>query len=340
MNRQMYSSILIAGIAMLTANVSYAEEPVKVTVFNFVRAESDMKFKQYGEYGAFAKMFHIRQPVPMDKQDVIRMNRDTLYSAGVFDLTTPVTISKPDPAGRFQSMLIINQDHSMHLPVEYGAGEFTLTKEKVGTRYVMVVIRTFMNSESAEDVKAANALQDRVVPKQAKPGSFEFPNWDAKSLLKIRQTLDVLSADMPNFSGSFGDRKQLDPIKYLLGCASGWGGNPREAAIYVNVFPEQNDGSTPHKLTVSEVPVDGFWSITLYNSDGYMEKNALDAYSVNNVTGKKNSDGSTTIHFGGNPENVNYLPIMKGWNYLVRLYRPRKEILDGTWKFPSPVATK
>ena len=31
----------------------------------------------------------------------------------------------------------------------------------------------------------------------------------------------------------------------------------------------------------------------------------------------------------------NYLPIMPGWNYTLRLYRPRKEILDGTWKFPD-----
>ena len=33
---------------------------------------------------------------------------------------------------------------------------------------------------------------------------------------------------------------------------------------------------------------------------------------------------------------ANCLPIMKGWNYTVRLYRPRQEILDGTWKFPEP----
>lgn len=31
----------------------------------------------------------------------------------------------------------------------------------------------------------------------------------------------------------------------------------------------------------------------------------------------------------------NYLPIMPGWNYTVRLYRPRKELLDGVWKFPE-----
>ena len=65
--------------------------------------------------------------------------------------------------------------------------------------------------------------------------------------------------------------------------------------------------------------------------------NELDAYSFNSVTAKKNEGGSATIHFGGDSGQNNFLPIAPGWNYIVRMYRPRKEILDGTWKFPVPV---
>jgi hypothetical protein len=87
---------------------------------------------------------------------------------------------------------------------------------------------------------------------------------------------------------------------------------------------------------VKDVPVDGFWSISLYNANGYYEKNEYGAYSLNNVTAKKGADGSVTIQFGGCDGKVpNCLPIMPGWNYTVRLYRPRKEILDGTWTFPE-----
>jgi hypothetical protein len=51
---------------------------------------------------------------------------------------------------------------------------------------------------------------------------------------------------------------------------------------------------------------------------------------------KKAADGSVTIQFGACDGKIdNFLPIMKGWNYMVRLYRPQKEILDGTWKFPE-----
>jgi hypothetical protein len=94
---------------------------------------------------------------------------------------------------------------------------------------------------------------------------------------------------------------------------------------------------TLHKLNVKDVPVDGFWSISLYNPDGYFQKNPLDAYSLNNITAKRGGDGSVAVQFGGCDGKIpNCLPIMAGWNYTVRLYRPRAEILDGTWKFPEP----
>ncbi len=69
---------------------------------------------------------------------------------------------------------------------------------------------------------------------------------------------------------------------------------------------------------------------------GFSKRTTRTLYSINNITGKKNADGSVTIHFGGLDKKAsNYLPIMPGWNYAVRLYRPRKEVLDGTWKFPE-----
>jgi hypothetical protein len=99
---------------------------------------------------------------------------------------------------------------------------------------------------------------------------------------------------------------------------------------------EANDGRTVHRLTVKDLPVDGFWSISVYNEKGFFEKNELNSYSLNNLTAKPNQDGSFTIQFGGCGKNTdNCLPIMPGWNYTVRLYRLRREILDGTWKFPE-----
>jgi hypothetical protein len=69
---------------------------------------------------------------------------------------------------------------------------------------------------------------------------------------------------------------------------------------------------------------------------GFFEKNGLKVYSLHNLTAKPNSDGSFTLRFGGCEKGfANCLPITPGGNHTVRLYRPRKEILDGRWKFPE-----
>ena len=118
-----------------------------------------------------------------------------------------------------------------------------------------------------------------------------------------------------------------------------WGGNPDKDAIYVNVTPSQNDGKTVYRLTVKDVPVDGFWSISVYNAQGYFQSNKENAYTLNNLTAKKSESGAVTIQFGDcNGKTPNCLPITPGWNYIVRLYRPRKEILEGKWKFPEAQA--
>jgi len=105
----------------------------------------------------------------------------------------------------------------------------------------------------------------------------------------------------------------------------------------LNITPPKNDGVTVHRLAIKEVPVDAFWSVSLYNAAGYFEKNPFNAYTINNLTAQKSSDGTVVIQFGGCDGKIpNCLPIMKGWNYTVRLYRPRAEILNGTWKFPDP----
>jgi hypothetical protein len=73
----------------------------------------------------------------------------------------------------------------------------------------------------------------------------------------------------------------------------------------------------------------------VYNKEGFIDPNDQDAYSVNSLTGTANDDGSFTIHFGGAPGSINHLPIAEGWNYIVRFYQPRKEILEGKWNFPG-----
>ena len=164
-----------------------------------------------------------------------------------------------------------------------------------------------------------------------------MPNWDPVSQKKVRDALLVLASTMPDFRRAFGTKSEVDPVRHLVATAAAWGGNPDKDAVYLNIIPPNNDGMTAYKLVVKDVPVDAFWSVSVYNAEGYYEKNPYNVYTVNSLTGKKDANGATTIQFGSCDGKIpNCIPIMKGWNYTVRLYRPRKEILNGSWKFPDP----
>ena len=311
-------------------------DAVKVTADNYVRAESDVQMKGYAEaMDAFGKFAVNRKHYAVDNQVTVRGNRDTIYMFGTFDLTSPLTITMPDPEDRYMSLQLINQDHSIP-PSIYGPTKKTITMEDMGSRYILIGIRTFADPNDPADMKVAHALQDAVVVEQADIGKLELPNWDKQGVETLREAINVLNATMSDTSTFFGEKDKLDPIHHLLGTAFGWGGQPKEDAVYLNFYPEKNDGKTPYTLTVKDVPVDAFWSAIVYDSESWIVKNTRDIYSYNNVTAKKAADGSITIHFGGDPQADNYLEIMEGWNYLVRLYRPQAEILDGSWTFPSP----
>jgi len=332
---------LIKGESVMnTPSEATTADAVKVTADNYVRAESDVQMKGYAEaMDAFGKFAVNRKHYAVDNQVTVRGNRDTIYMFGTFDLTSPLTITMPDPEDRYMSLQLINQDHSIP-PSIYGPTKKTITMEDMGSRYILIGIRTFADPNDPADMKVAHALQDAVVVEQADIGKLELPNWDKQGVETLREAINVLNATMSDTSTFFGEKDKLDPIHHLLGTAFGWGGQPKEDAVYLNFYPEKNDGKTPYTLTVKDVPVDAFWSVTLYDDKGWMPVNKYDAYSFNNVTAKQDKDGSITIHFGGDPKADNFLPIVPGWNYIVRLYQPGPEILNGTWKVPSPEAVK
>ena len=241
----------------------------------------------------------------------------------------------PDAGSRFMSLIAIDEDH--YASVEYGAGRYSYTREQVGTRYMLLGVRTLVEPDNADDLAQVHALQDAITFEQSGSRRFEIPDWDPVSQKTVRDALLVLGGTLADLRGMFGTRDQVDPVRHLIGTAMAWGGNPDKDAIYLNVTPERNDGKTSYRLTVKDVPVDGFWSISVYNAAGYFEPNSLGAYATNNLTATVGADGAITVQFGGCDGTVaNCLPIVSGWNYMVRLYRPRTEVLDGTWTFPGP----
>ncbi len=304
-----------------------------VTVENFARAETERMFAAISEQaGGVNRLFHNRTPTPLDNQPVIRMNRDTLYSAAVLDLASAATIVVPDAKGRYVSVMVVNQDHYVNR-IYHDAGTYRLTVTDFDTRYVVAAIRVLVDPNDGADLAAVVATQDGFSVDAGSAEPFVAADYATASLDGTRNALLELNRHVDSFTGAFGAKADVDPVKHLIGTAAGWGGLPESEAFYVNVDPGLPVGR--YELDVRDVPVDGFWSISVYNAQGYFP-NTGQPVSVNNLTATRNDDGSVTVHFGDwSVETPNRLPIDDGWNYLVRLYRPRPQIIDGSWKFPT-----
>lgn len=309
----------------------------EVNVSNFVRAESDhMLHANQKAFGIeVGQIHHIREATTPDVQPVIRMNQDTLYSGAILDLSEPVSVTLPELGGRYQSMHLVNQDHYMFFEAQ--PGTYELTEPSVGTRFALLTVRTFIDPNDPDDISKAHAAQDAIVISGGGKGPLETPDWNQEQLAVARKALSDLATLGFDAKYAFGSKEETKAVDHLVGAAAGWGGLPSKAAMYVIASVENNDGETPYALTATDVPVDAFWSVTVYNADGYLEANSMGVNSYNNVTAESGQDGSITIHFGGCETGLtNCIPITEGWNYAIRMYSPRQEILDGTWVFPRP----
>lgn len=313
-------------------------DPVPVTLSQFPTAETHHMLKvSIDNFDCLGQWSHMRGFTPIDKQNVVRMNRDTLYSSLVLDLTNPATIITPDIGSRYQSILVINEEHFAKLII-YEPGKYELTKEQMGSRYVAVIARTLVDVTDPADLSEAHDAQNGLKVVQKDKGRFEVPNWDPVALGEIRESLKILGKYLSNRDHAFGSNiDEVDPIAYIVGSADTWGGWKPENAVYQNYIPGKNNGETPYMLTLKDVPSgkEAFWSISVYNKDGYFQKNKYDKYVINSRKAKVDKDGAITIHFGGDSSQPNFLPIMDGWNYMLRIYLPQTSYFDGSWKFPE-----
>jgi len=305
-----------------------------VNVSNFVRAETDRMFAALAA-GGVNRFSHGREPTAIDAQTIIRMNRDTLYSSAVVDLADGATLTLPDAGGRYLSAMVVNQHHFV-TDVLHAPGDHRLDVDGCGTRYVVVAVRVLADPNDLADLAVAHALQDQLGLSAGSSVPFVAPERDPASFTAVRTAVLELARHWEDTSRAFGRADEVDPVSHLLGTAAGWGGLPRSEAVYLPFAPDLSPTGA-YRLVLRDVPVDGFWSVSVYNAAGFFEPNERGAYSVNDLTAVREDDGDTVhVHFGDGPADLpNMLPITEGWNYMLRLYRPRPEVVDGTWRPPA-----
>jgi hypothetical protein len=309
------------------------EVVMKVTPETYVRAETDRQFGIVAKMaGGVNQLFHFRRPTPLDQQNIVRMNRDTLYSMAVVDTSKGATISVPAvPSGRYASVYLVDNDH--YCPsVIYDSGTHELPRD---TQYLGVGVRIqVFDPKDADEVALVNGLQDQFVLSANSAEAWSEPDWDAASLKELTARYEKESAQYASWKGMMGPRGKVDEKTRHIAAAAAWGLFPEWDATYLN-YSGGHDHRVCHKATYQVPENDAFWSITVYGADGFMKS---DDNIVNSSNVKLNADGTFDVCFGSReacPEAPNRLDVTEGWNFLMRIYRPGRSVLEGAYKLPK-----
>ncbi len=320
-----------------TASANKEDQTTMVTDENYSQAESEIIIADYIKRIAAAtgtnglgQWEHSREGADPNDRTVMRINFDTVYSFLILDLTEPATLTMPETDGRYQSAWIITDEH--YNPMAFvEPGTYTLTQENVGRRYAVVVVRTQVNVMDPGDLEVVHALQKQLKIEQTGRGSFvPSNNWDIEEVLAMRARYQQTARDEGITSKEmFGKKGEVPLTEHNAGTAMGWGGLTPERAVYPTIYPDSTASQT---LTLTDVPAGAFWSITVYDSDGYPQG---ESYNINSAFAVANADSSYTIHFGGDSNAINYMDIFEGWNMTLRIYEPTEAYFNGEWEMPE-----
>ena len=314
------------GIALPSSPAFSEDGGIPVAMNNIVRAETAKYFAEETILSGGNTFRHEREGIQLDNQTVIRSNFDLIYSYGVFDATECVTVTVPE-YDHLQLVQIFDEDH-VTLAVVYPGETKTVTLDQVNSgNHVYLFMRTQPPSYDEAGMKAMAERQDAVVveARASKPYVSE-DIYDPKSFNALRTEL-ISRAPTEGIihEGFITDISDIVEPHYQMINLAGWGGLPAEHAYYFAALPGDEGAaagecaSTTFQAPDLDYERGGYWSITIYDADGWV---AGDPYRYNSSTAEPNDDGSFTIRFNCEGE-ANNLLAPEGWNILFRSYLPK-----------------
>ena len=320
-------------------NFPASNATTSVSKSNYAKAETTDILKDYIQKisnntcsDGIGIIMHQRSAMDPEDRTILRPNFDTLYSFAVLDLSSPATIELPK-TDRYQILEVVSGEHWIPL-VSDKPGSYKLTKDLTGSRYAFAIIRTQVNMQDKNDLKGAAEAQDRIRLDQDSRGVFEQEdNFNRDQILELRAEYNKrrqpegITSEM-----IFGKKGEISPEMRNFGVAIGWGGLPKEGAVYP--MPKTVASIDPHQLVMKDVPMEAgaFWSVTVYNDKGFATGKH---YNINSAFAKKNSNGEYIINLGGPENQDNFMNIFPGWNAVIRIYSPTNGYFNGNWSIPQ-----
>ena len=308
-----------------------------VTDKNFVEAEVDARIFRFIKEGGMNRGMVYDVPTPTDRQPVPRMNRDTLYMGIPIDTSKGYSITVPEhPDDRYVSVYVLDNEH-MTLHILKGSGVKHVFDQQEQTRYVVAIPRVqVFDPRDEADIAAAAAILDTIKVESGSQEAKPMVNWDWDGMMKRRAQYEKEFIAVTQYPSDFqGECGTVDRFQgHNMAVATSWGLFPSSECVYIAQNPSL--GALGCYSATYKVPPNGaFWSITVYNGDGYMFS---DNNTINGTNAKYNEDGTVTVRYGSEKDcgkRDNRLDITKGWNILMRVYEPKQSVIAGDYKMPQ-----
>jgi hypothetical protein len=298
---------------------------------------------------------------------IVRMNNDTYYKIGFFDLSDgPVILSsKFHTRDRFYSFQLMDDRNFNFKNVYHPNGTFSLyygdepeniegEAIKSPSNLTVIIVRVEVkNKDDEEDTKQAIKIFKGITIEA--PTIKEIPELDLLSHfsdslvnianLKFDSVAQNISLAKMFVSNNYVPTPEL-PLYFATWTKLAWGGPVPTHSTYEGRYTDNNDkllkgAKGTYTLTTEEPPVDAFWSVTAYDTErgGFFHPNKDDRYHINNTGVVKNDDGTITFLFKTECQDndQNCLTIPEGdFDLTIRYYLPLGSLQTGDWKMSNP----
>jgi hypothetical protein len=281
--------------------------------------------------GGVNKFGHLSSLTPTDFQPVVRMNRDAYYSKAVVDVSQGATVTLPKiPDGLYMSMQPVTEDHRPQ-PMSYGGGIYQLATHTGKHLVIIIRLDSNLSSEQAKHyqqqmrINANSNIMFTATPVE-KTSFYEVENQLKMHISVLIKRLGFAKLSAILFSSPTDESRGLyQPEINQVAAAVGWGGALAKDNIYETSpnFPAKGC----YQLNFEDPKNRDFWSITVYNKQGFMFN---DTANVNSYKAKANKDGTYTVNLGCSSDSLNQIPIANDsgvFSITVRHYGPSERVI-------------